>query len=243
MSGPADPDLERRFQAALDGDAAAAQATAAPPPRTPWLLEDGSPRWGLKGDGTPRRSPPGPGRPGRDDKPRTQADEPPAPPPSTSSAAGGAGADGAEDYTEALRDTGLAIWLGLSAVPGLGGHAALWHGQVDAMAVAWNGAAQKNAQVRARVRKLSGEGGWTWAIPVASSTIPLIFGSLALLRDADARKAAAQANATMFGEYMTNLLASLSQDGSSGQPEQQPATVTPAVILTPDPADPDTFGA
>ncbi|MHB1876471.1 MAG: hypothetical protein ACYCPF_16640, partial [Streptosporangiaceae bacterium] len=107
MSTPPEPgaDLSAKFQAALDGDAQAHADVPPPPKREPWLLEDGTPRWGTKADGTPRRSPPGPGRPKvKDDQPRTDAAAAPAAPaPAAVIPAGG--------YTEALSDAGVGVWM------------------------------------------------------------------------------------------------------------------------------------
>lgn len=50
--------LEEAFQDALATDAAAHQSAPAPP-RQPWLNEDGTPKYGTKADGTPKRGPGG----------------------------------------------------------------------------------------------------------------------------------------------------------------------------------------
>lgn len=222
-----DPELARQaLDGALSADAAAA---AEAPPRAPWLNEDGSPKYGLKADGTPRKSPAGPGRPRNDDKARTtdKADEPggQAPP-------GGAQQPQApaavRDYTTELQDTGMALWMVMSVVPGAGGYAAAWVDSVPDLAAAWNIGAQKNATVRGYVQKFSGEGNWTWVIPVTATSVSAAMSFLAVARNPELRRAAAAENKIQFEAYMTRLMTQLrpQQPGSeaSDSPSEDPGT-------------------
>lgn len=211
----ADPDLESAFQAALNGDAQGHADQPPPPKREPWLNEDGTAKWGYKADGTARRSAPGPGRPrSKDDEPRT-TDKPPPDPPKPPAAGGTLPP---VDYTSDLMDTGTAVWMGMSMLPQLGAYAALWNGQVPAMASSWNGAAQKSAAVRKYVSKLSGEGGWTWVIPVVASTAPLVGGAIALFRDPAIRAQLAKQNAIQFRIYMERLVSQMQTDSETSSP-------------------------
>lgn len=222
MTAPAPgADLSAKFQAALDGDAQAHADVPPPPKRESWLNEDGTPRWGLKADGTPRRSPPGPGRPkDRDDKPRTE-DAPAAAP---AAAAAPRAEVPAGTYTEALSDTGVGVWMVMSSLPGMGSYAAVFGAQVDSMARAWDLAARKNAAVRRKVERLSGEGDWTWVIPVTISTMPVLIGSFALLRDPKARAELAAQNKIQFEVYMRQMIAAMQPE--TAEPETAPSDAT-----------------
>src|SRR5579862_3668406 len=204
-----DPELARQaLDDVLNTDAAAA-AGPAEPPKTPWLNPDGSARYGTKADGTPRRSPAGPGRgKTKDDKPRadTEQDKPADGKPAPSAPVPVA------DYTADLEETGLAVWMVLSCVPFLQAHAAVWNAQVPPMARAWSHAAQRNAAVRKYVERLTGEGGWTWVIPVTVATMPLALNSLAILRDPKLRAELAASNQVNFAEYLKAMMDQLEEE-------------------------------
>jgi hypothetical protein len=178
--------LDAAFNGALAADAERHESAAAPP-RVPWLNEDGSARWGVKADGTPRRAKPGTGRPPADgtDKART-TDKPPG---DTSAAtAAKAGSDGApRDYTEDIGAALTMVWMGAAAIPWTKAHAAIIRAQTPVMAPAWNQAAQQNATVRRYVQKLSGEGSWSWVLPVTVVTTPVLMGFWQVMRDRDLR--------------------------------------------------------
>jgi len=177
--------LDDAFGRALDADAAAHDA-APPPPRVPWLNEDGTARWGHKADGAIRKAKPGTGRPPRDPDGRPRAsDKPPpqspAPPPTPQTATS------AKDYSEDIGGALTMAWMGLASIPVTRAHAAIVRAQTPAMIPAWNVAAQQNPKIRYYVEKLSGEGSWAWVIPVTVVTVPLVTGMWQVTRDRELR--------------------------------------------------------
>ncbi|HXC83863.1 MAG TPA: hypothetical protein VNV62_18600 [Trebonia sp.] len=212
-----DPELARGLlDDVLDRDAADGPG-ADPPPRVPWLNEDGSPRWGVKADGSPRRAKPGTGRPRLDDndKPRTTGKPPPQPgtpgdtPPNPQSSGGGSGA---KDYSEDIGATLTMVWMGLASVPFTRAHAAIVRAQTPAMVPAWNTAAQQNATIRKYVQKLSGEGSWAWVIPVTITTTPLAAGMWQVTRDASLRAALAKQTEKDFAEFIAEQATAAGMD-------------------------------
>jgi hypothetical protein len=177
--------LDEAFGRALDADAAS-HAAAPPPPRVPWLNEDGSARWGHKADGTVRKAKPGTGRPpaNGDGKPRTSDQPPPGPPPPPPPAPS---ASTAHDYSEDIGGALTMVWMGLATIPYTRAHAAIVRAQTPAMVPAWNVAAQQNPTVRKYVEKLSGEGSWAWVIPVTVVTMPLLTGMWQVTRNRELR--------------------------------------------------------
>ncbi|MHB1433819.1 MAG: hypothetical protein ACYCVZ_17115, partial [Streptosporangiaceae bacterium] len=161
------------------------------------------------------------GRPkDKDDQPRTDAAAAPAAPaPAAVIPAGG--------YTEALSDAGVGVWMVLSSLPGMGSYAAVWGAQVEPMARAWDMAARKNAAVRRKVERLSGEGDWTWVIPVTISTMPVLVGAVALLRNPQARAELAAQNKTQFEAYMREMVAAMQPETSQDE-EASPDVTEPA---------------
>jgi hypothetical protein len=200
IPGPADLD------AALAADAA--RTDPEPPPRAPWLNEDGSARWGTKADGSPRKSRPGPGRGGKDGKARTET----PPPPGT---AGGGGSTPARSYREELEGASTVIWLGLAMTPPTRPYATLWASQSEGQVAAWDKAAQASPAVRGFVeRYLAGGSHLAWIGPVALSTIPLAAGVGALLRNPELRaQLAAQAEADL-GAYMGAVTAQVEAEAA-----------------------------
>lgn len=205
MTVTVDPSaLTEAFNRALDADAAA-HNEAPPPPRVPWLNEDGSARWGYKEDGSPRRSKPGTGRPPKDgtDKARTTD----KPPPQTPAGGGQSGPDShaagqPRDYSEDIGGALTMVWMGLASVPWTRGHAAIVRAQTPAMVPAWNTAAQQNATVRRYIEKLSGEGSWAWVIPVTIVTLPLAAGMWQVTRDRDLRAGLAAQTEKDFAAFI-----------------------------------------
>ncbi|HEX4661890.1 MAG TPA: hypothetical protein VH307_31225 [Streptosporangiaceae bacterium] len=216
----------------LDADAAKADETPAapPPPRSPWLLEDGTPRWGLKPDGTPRRARPGTGRPPKDDKPRTAKELPPGnESPAREPTRGTTG----RDYTDQIAGALSMTWMGMAAVPFTRAHAAVLHAHIPDMIPAWNTAAQQNATIRHAIEKLSGDGSWSWVIPVTVVTTPVVLGMWQVTRDGDLRTHLAAQTEKDFREFLTEQAAAAGIDldevqlGHDGWPVQE-AEVTDA---------------
>jgi hypothetical protein len=212
----------------LDADAAG-HPSADPPPRVPWLLEDGSPRWGTKADGTPRKSNPGTGRPPKanaDDKARStdRAPEPPKEEPKAHSSAS------SEDYTDDIGGALTMIWMGLAATPWTKGHAAVVRLYTPQMAPAWNTAAQQNATVRKYVKKLSGEGSWGWVLPVTIVTTPLLTGFWQVTRDRDLRAQLAAQTEKDFATFLQEQAraAGMDVDSSSGTSTSTEAGPSPS---------------
>lgn len=192
------------YNQALDTDAAAHDA-APPPPRVPWLNDDGSARWGYKANGEPRKAKPGTGRPPRDDsdKPRT-SDKPPPEPGTPAEGAHNpqSGGSSQRDYTEDIGGALTMVWMGLASVPWTRGHAAVFRAQTPAMVPAWNTAAQQNAKVRYYVEKLSGEGSWAWVIPVTIVTAPLLTGFWEVTKNRSLRANLAAQTERDFAEFI-----------------------------------------
>jgi hypothetical protein len=189
--------LEAAFNGALATDAERHESAPAPP-RVPWLNEDGSARWGTKADGTPQRAKPGTGRPPADgtDKARTtdKVPEQPRPPQAASEP---------KDYTEDIGAALTMVWMGMAALPWTKAHAAIIRAQTPAMAPAWNQAAQQNATVRKYVQKLSGEGSWSWVLPVTVVTTPVLMGFWQVMRDGDLRRQLAAQTDHDFMAFIT----------------------------------------
>jgi hypothetical protein len=181
-------DVADTFTAALEKDAGREPGrdvpSPPPPARDPEAPHGRGPDgaalapYGLKGDGTPRVKPGGPGRPKV-----TAAGAPPhqaAPPAAITPTAGG------EDYSEDLLDLATSVWIGASSLkggklgplklPDLRAYALVWHQQTPSLVATWNKAAQQSPAVRGYVRKLSGEGSWSWIIGVAVSGAGLAAG-------------------------------------------------------------------
>lgn len=209
MSTPSiavDPDLARQALGdALDADAAAQPAAEAPPRRQP--PPDATPEapWGFKADGTPRKGPPGPGRPRRSDpdsRPRTQPDTPDSPSSSTPSSSSAAADAAPVDYTEDIGSALVLGWMCLSTIPFTHAHAAIVRRSMPELAPAWNTAAQQNATVRRYVRKLSGDGSWSWVIPVTVATTPLVLGLFQASINSELRAELKQENARNWEQFL-----------------------------------------
>jgi hypothetical protein len=202
------PAPDAQLAAALDQDAAQHDAAAAAaPPREPWLNDDGTPKYGLKEDGSPRRTRPGPGRAGKtpkDDPGAARVSEPPAEPITGRVV---------KDYTEDLIGAGTLLWLGLAAAGPTKPTAALFRAQLPELAPAWNTAAQHNPQIRRFVETyLAGDGSWAWVIPVTMATVPLITGSVVLLRDRELRGKAAAQTEKDLAAYLEETRAAMGGD-------------------------------
>lgn len=247
MNALADPDLDSALDAALNQDATLHLDVPPPPKREPWINEDGSARWGYKDNGEPRRAAPGPGRGGKknpDDQPRAgDGATPPVPPSSPAGAAGPAGEE--KDYTPDLIDTGLGVWMAISSigmlVPAAHAVGAVWNPMIPQMAGAANQAAQHNKKARQWVEKMSGEGGFTWVIPVTAAVAGVVLGVVGVLRDPVIRANAIEANQVMFSQYLQHLTGQR-QSESSGADSEPPTTTSPAspseASSEPEPEDP-----
>jgi hypothetical protein len=184
--------LDAAFEGALDSDASTHTA-APPPPRTPWLNEDGSPKYGLKADGSPKKGAGGPGR-GHKARPEsaprgsTKAPATAAPAPAAGKVAPAAPGE-PKDYTDDISGALFLGWMGLASTPWTKPQAAVVKNCTPQMVPAWNTAAQQNATVRTWVEKLSGEGSWAWLLPVTMTTAPLALGIWESIRDKAARAA------------------------------------------------------
>lgn len=207
----------------LDADAASQAGPDLAPPRVPWLNEDGSPRWGVKADGTPRRAKPGPGKPPRSaaEKPRTTAKLPstPAQTPDKSQPAG------ARDYTGAFRDAGLTVWMALSSVPFTTGHAFLLHQQIPALATGLNAGAQKNPWLAKQAAKLEAGEGYLWLIPLTVPLVSLAMGSWQLVRDGETRRALGAQNDALFQSFVIEQARAAGMDipeESAQEPQEDP---------------------
>jgi hypothetical protein len=200
--------LGSAFDQALATDAArsaAAADTAAPPPREPWLNEDGTPRWGFKPDGvTPRRGPGGPGRPRKDagSKPRGDTSPAPAGKPAAARVASSSTAE-PRDYSEDIAGALLLTWMGLASTPWTKAHAAIVKNSTPSMIPAWNTAGQQNMTIRGWIEKLSGEGSWAWMIPVAMTTTPLAIGLWEVTRNPAIRAEARAQTESDWAEFTT----------------------------------------
>lgn len=220
MTAVAD-DVADTFQAALQKDAGREPGRDVPSPPPPardpeaphGRTVDGAALapYGLKADGTPRVKPAGPGRPKI-----AVADAPPtaAPPAAAAPTAGG------EDYSQDLLDLATSVWIGVSSLkggklgpfklPDLRAYALVWHQQTPTTVATWNKAAQQNPTVRAYVRKLSGEGSWSWIIGVAISGAGLAAGMAAVRNAPPERRAELAAiNDVKSKEYITAQLEAL----------------------------------
>jgi hypothetical protein len=190
----ADP-VANAFEAALAKDAG--RAASPPPDIPPPPPVDPDAPHGRDAEGTPlapyghhkqtgrpNKKPPGPGRPKTATAPAAggRAAGMSSPPGSPST--------GGEDYAGDLKDLADGIWMGASGlkggrlgpvrVPDLRAHALAWHQSTPQLVGAWAAAADKNPTVRGYVRKLSGEGSWSWIIGVAISAAGLAAGLAAV---------------------------------------------------------------
>lgn len=218
-----DPELAKGLlDEALNADAGS-HPSADPPPRVPWLNEDGSPRWGSKPDGTPRRSKPGPGAPKRSDaeKPRTTDKAPSTPSAAPGKSQPSAPAE-AKDYTTAFRDAGLTIWMGLSSIPWTTGHAYLLHSQIPALATGLNQGAQKNAWLQKQAGKLEAGEGYLWLIPLTVPLVSIAMGSWQLIRDGDLRRNLGAQNDQMFQAFIVEQARAAGMDIPEPETPQEP---------------------
>lgn len=214
-----DPELARGL---LD-DALAADAgrepdglAAEPPPRQPWLNEDGTAKYGLKADGTPRKSRPGTGRPPKDEAART-ADRLPAAAaadgPRSSAGPGGGGRDYAGDIGGAL----TMAWMGMAVLPATKPHAAVLKPAIPRLAAAWGTAAENNAAIRRYAEKLSGDGSLAWVIPVTLTTAQLGVGILQAARDPQLRAQLAAQTDHDFRSFLAEQAQAAGMDLETGQ--------------------------
>lgn len=184
---------------ALDADAAAGPE-AEPPPRASWLNEDGSPRWGVKADGTPRKARPGTGRPRNDDKPRTTRELPPG---SESPAREQSRGTPGRDYTDEIGAALSMAWMGMASVPFTRAHAAVIRAHTPALIPAWNTAARHNAAIRGAIEKMSGDGNLAWVIPVVVVTTPVALGMWQVTRNGELRAELAAQTEQDFRAFIT----------------------------------------
>lgn len=199
--------LDAAFEGALDSDAGSHPA-AAPPPRTPWLNEDGSAKYGTKPDGSPKKGPGGPGRGNKarpESAPRGDAKAPAAAARAPAAGKAAAASDPGEpkDYSDDISGALFLGWMGLASTPWTKPQAAVVKNATPAMVPAWNQAAQQNATVRMWVGKLSGEGSWAWVIPVTMTTAPLALGIWESIRDKAARAALTAQTENDWQEFLT----------------------------------------
>jgi len=210
--------VDQTALAAFNGDPPTSLDAAPPPKLPPPDGADPEAPFGRKADGSPRKSRPGPGRGHRAtgaDKPRTGELPAEAKKPARQSASE------PEDYTGALQDAGMAIWVGLSSMPWTGAHAALWRSHVPGLAAALNAGAQQNPAVRRQVTKLTGEGGWLWVVPLAASVSSLAAGSWQILKDQQLRGELKAKNDEMFVAFVEEQVKAMSPDPEAE--EMQPA--------------------
>lgn len=172
---------------------------SAPPPKTPSANPDAPHGFGQ--DGKPQ-APYGTyknGRPRPRPAPEKSAGKPRVAPSATSSKSE------PESYADDLRNLGVSAWLGLSAfrggqvlgfkLPDTRPYAAIVYQALPDMVVAWDQAAQQNAQVRGWVKKFSGDGSWSWMIGVGVSGASLVAGCVEMSRaPAELKAQAADAN-------------------------------------------------
>lgn len=135
-----------------------------------------------KKTGKPNIKPPGPGR-----RPKTATEQPAA---VAAPRAAAAGSPPAEDFAGDLQTLADSVWLGASALkggrigpvrlPDTRHYALAWHQASPSLVASWTQAAIQNPAVRGYVRKLSGEGSWSWVIGVAISAAGLASGMAAV---------------------------------------------------------------
>lgn len=188
---PVDLDsAQTQFAAAM-----AAPETSEPTAPAPPTVDPAAP-YGRRADGTPKKGPggrPSTKRAAEADKPRV-ADVPPA-----------AAADGGKDYTPGLLGLADIVHGAMLISERTHAHAALWRGSAPGMAMAWNQAAQSNAQVRRAVGLLV-DGNTAWVTGVVVATYPFAQAAYALWRAPEsevAQKLAAQSRNYM--EQMAQL--------------------------------------
>jgi hypothetical protein len=167
-----------------------------------------------KKTGAPNKKPPGPGRP------KTAVTERPAAP-APPRAAGHPAA--AEDFAGDLQNLADSVWLGGSAlkggklgpirIPDTRAYALAWHQASPNLVATWTAAAQQNPTVRGYVRKLSGEGSWSWIIGVAISAAGLASG-LASVASATAEEKAqlVAVNDRLSQEYVREQMMALGME-------------------------------
>lgn len=203
MTVTADEELKAAFDEALQQDAGAPTAAAAPampaPPRKPEPGPDAAPPASTRRGRKPKAD--------SDDKPRVAA------PAATAAPA-------ARDYSADLTDFGNQVWLGASMLRGgkiLGipvpdgrPFAAVWKDSLPNGVAAWNRAAQQNATVRQYVGKLGGEGGISWVLGVALWAAGLVGAAQALAQaPAEVRAQVIEANDQKLGEYVAEQVKAL----------------------------------
>jgi hypothetical protein len=203
---------------ALDADAAASAGPAAdPPPLASYLNEDGSPRWGLKADGTPRRAKPGSGRPPKDDRARTTKELPPGVSPARQSSRGTPGRDYSDDIGAAL----TMAWMGMASIPYTRGHAAIIRAHTPGMIPAWNTAAQQSPAIRSAIEKMSGEGSLSWVIPVTIVTTPVVIGMWQVTRNAEMRAELAARTEQDFAAFIAEQARAAGIEPEAEAPEEE----------------------
>jgi hypothetical protein len=195
--------LDDAFNAALQQDAQAYES-APPPPRTPWLNEDGSPKYGLKADGTPKKGPGGPGR-GKtktaadqargDDKPSTPGQDAPKSQPVD------------KDYSKDVEGTVFVAWMSLAVIPWTKPQAAIVKNATPMLVPAWSNAAQQNAMVRGWVEKFSGEGNYTCLIPLMATTGAVVAALWESVRDPSVRKLLRQQTEEDWAAFSAEMMA------------------------------------
>jgi hypothetical protein len=196
-----DPKLAKSLlNDALTADAAKGPA-AEPPPRVPWLLEDGSPRWGVKADGTPRRAHAGPGAPKKDaDKARTTDT------PARDTVVKSTAVAVPKDYSGDLEGSLTMLWLAMGTIPPTQTYAVVIHEATPALVPALNAAAQENEVVRKYVSYLGGTGSYSWALPLAMALAPVAAGLFAVARAPKDQKEALRAKTKSdMGDYIQAL--------------------------------------
>lgn len=222
MTTTADP-VASTFAAALAKDAG--RSVAEPPDIPPPPERDPDAPHGRDGAGNPNAphgvnkktgkpniKPPGPGRP------KTATERPAAAP-----APAAAGSPAEEDFAGDLQTLADSIWLGASAlkggrigpvrVPDTRHYALAWHQATPNLVTSWTQAAVQNPTVRGYVRKLSGEGSWSWVIGVAISAASLASGMAAVASaTAEERASIVALNDHLSKEYIKAQMLALGME-------------------------------
>lgn len=228
-------DLNDAFRAALATEAGAPVADMPAPPRRSAADpeaphgrgDDGQPLapYGMRGDGRPRIKPAGPGRGGKADRPRVTE--------VAASAAGqAAAADAAaapQDYTADLDALATTVWMAASSmrggrlgpvrVPDCRPFAYVFRSGQPNLVAAWNLAAHQNPAVRGYVRKLSGDGSWSWMVAVAVTGFQLGAGCVEMARaDVVTRVAAARQNEAAMDKFLRAQMRAMGLDVPEPEP-------------------------
>lgn len=233
MTVTVDPgDIDEAFQGALDADAGRRDDTP-PPPKTPWLNEDGTPKYGFKADGvTPKKGPGGPGRPKTDDAGKaregppgasTPAGDPPKPQP----------AEGERDYSGDIEGIAFLAWMATASTPWTKAQAAIIKNATPMLVPSWNSAAQHNSTIRSWVEKFSGAGGLAWIPPVVASTTALSVGLWESMRNPQVRAGLAGQTAQDWQDFIAetaraNGMTPPGENGSGPQPQPGSPSTAPA---------------